>query len=103
MYKPSAFIHSEHYYFKLYRMKTIFLSLLLTPFLAFSQRDWESIEIKHNPVTENISFLTGSGGNIGVIYGTDGVMIIDDQFAPLSEKIKNSDERQKKSLLFEFI
>lgn len=32
--------------------------------------------------------LEGSGGNIGVLVGKDGVVLIDDQFAPLSEKIK---------------
>ena len=34
--------------------------------------------------------LEGSGGNIGVLVGKDGVVLIDDQFAPLSEKIKNA-------------
>ncbi|MTI37998.1 MBL fold metallo-hydrolase, partial [Fulvivirga lutimaris] len=33
-------------------------------------------------------FLEGSGGNIGVLHGNDGVMIVDDQFAQLSDKIK---------------
>ena len=34
--------------------------------------------------------LEGSGGNIGVLVGNDGVVLIDDQFAPLSEKIKTA-------------
>ncbi len=32
--------------------------------------------------------LVGSGGNIGVSVGADGILIVDDQFAPLAEKIK---------------
>ena len=34
--------------------------------------------------------LEGSGGNIGALIGNDGIIIIDDQFAPLTEKIKQS-------------
>jgi glyoxylase-like metal-dependent hydrolase (beta-lactamase superfamily II) len=32
--------------------------------------------------------LEGSGGNIGVSVGVDGILIVDDEFAPLAEKIK---------------
>jgi cyclase len=32
--------------------------------------------------------LEGAGGNIGVSVGPDGILIVDDQYAPLSEKIK---------------
>ena len=34
--------------------------------------------------------LEGSGGNIGALAGEDGIIIIDDQFAPLTEKIKTA-------------
>ena len=47
-----------------------------------------AIEIKTQKVAEGIYMLTGEGGNIGVSVGADGVFMIDDQFAPLSEKIK---------------
>lgn len=71
-------------------MKNLSFLFLLLPALSFAQRDWSAIEIKVNKVTDNISYLVGSGGNIGVIHGDDGVLIIDDQFAPLSEKIKEA-------------
>lgn len=71
-------------------MKNLLLGFLLLPFLAAAQRDWSGVEIKQNPVKGNISFLTGSGGNIGVLHGPEGIMIIDDQFAPLSEKISTA-------------
>ncbi len=64
--------------------------LIIIPLLTFGQRDWEAVEIKRNTVTDNISFLEGSGGNIGVIHGEDGIVIVDDQYAPLSEKIKGA-------------
>ena len=40
-----------------------------------------------HPVNKNVSYIEGRGGNIGVIYGEDGVLLIDDQYAPLTEKI----------------
>lgn len=68
-------------------MKHLLLILFFAPFLVFAQRDWSQVEVKNNPVEGNISFLTGAGGNIGVLHGPEGIMIIDDQFAPLSDKI----------------
>jgi glyoxylase-like metal-dependent hydrolase (beta-lactamase superfamily II) len=55
-----------------------------------SAQDFDSVEIKTIKVTENIYMLEGRGGNIGVIVGEDGVLMIDDQFAPLSGKIKTA-------------
>ena len=53
-------------------------------------QNFDSVEIKTNKITESIYFLEGSGGNIGVLTGKDGVILIDDQFAPLTEKIKKA-------------
>jgi len=39
------------------------------------------------PVAEQIYMLVGQGGNIGLFIGEDGTFLIDDQFAPLTEKI----------------
>ena len=52
--------------------------------------DFDQVEIKTIPVAEDIYMLTGEGGNIGVSVGEDGVLLIDDQFAPLTEKIKTA-------------
>ena len=51
-------------------------------------QNFDTVQIKTVKITETISMLQGSGGNIGVLTGKDGIVIIDDQFAPLSEKIK---------------
>lgn len=50
-------------------------------------RDFSAVEIKAHQVSDTISMLEGAGGNIGVWAGDDGVFLIDDQFAPLTDKI----------------
>ncbi len=63
------------------------LALLAVP--AFSQQqDFSKVEIKVFPAAGNVYMLEGAGGNIGVSAGPDGVLIVDDQFAPLAEKIR---------------
>lgn len=54
---------------------------------AFGQ-DFSKVEIKATKVAGNVYMLEGSGGNIGVSVGPDGILIVDDQFAPLADKIK---------------
>jgi glyoxylase-like metal-dependent hydrolase (beta-lactamase superfamily II) len=51
-------------------------------------QDFSKVEIKATKVAGNIYMLQGSGGNIGVSVGPDGILIVDDQFAPLADKIK---------------
>jgi len=50
-------------------------------------QDFSQVQIKTTEVAEGIYMLEGSGGNLGLSVGTDGAFLIDDQFAPLSEKI----------------
>ena len=65
----------------------LLISVLVVPFQLYGQ-DFDNIEITTNHVKNNIYYLEGSGGNIGVIVGDDGVLIVDDQFAPLTNKIE---------------
>ena len=51
-------------------------------------QDFSKVEIKVTKVAGNVYMLEGSGGNIGVSVGPDGILIVDDQFAPLANKIK---------------
>src|SRR5215510_16460099 len=55
---------------------------------AHAQQDFSKVEVRATHVAGNIYMLTGSGGNIGVSVGPDGILIVDDQFAPLAEKIE---------------
>lgn len=50
-------------------------------------QDFSAVEIKSTPVTDSVHLLQGQGGNIAILVGSDGVLMIDDQFAPLSDKI----------------
>ncbi len=47
-----------------------------------------NVEIKVEPLADGVAVLFGAGGNIGVSYGPDGTVLIDDQFAPLTPKIQ---------------
>lgn len=64
------------------------LSLVVCLPLARAQNDLSKVEIKSTQVAGNIYMLEGSGGNIGVSVGADGILIVDDQFAPLADKIR---------------
>jgi glyoxylase-like metal-dependent hydrolase (beta-lactamase superfamily II) len=71
----------------------IALPLLATACTVLAQRDLSNVQIKATPVAGNIHMLEGSGGNIAVSTGPDGVLIVDDQFAPLAEKIAAAIEK----------
>ncbi len=61
----------------------------LAPFAASVQAKdaMDAVTIKPVQVAEQIYMLAGKGGNIGLFIGEDGTFMIDDQFAPLTEKI----------------
>ena len=70
--------------------KIIIVVLLFASCLAVKAQNFDTINIKTTKVAGSVYMLEGSGGNIGVLVGNDGVILIDDQFAPLSEKIKKA-------------
>ena len=55
---------------------------------AQQDQDFSKVQIKVTKVSGNIYMLEGAGGNIGASVGEDGIVIVDDQFAPLAEKIQ---------------
>jgi cyclase len=63
-----------------------FVWLAALPAFA-QQQDFSKVEVKAQKVAEGIYMLTGSGGNIGLSVGPDGAYVIDDQYAPLTDKI----------------
>lgn len=71
-------------------MKKIFVPLfvLLFTISIHAQQDFSQVQIKATKVAGNVYMLEGSGGNIGVSVGDDGILIVDDQFAPLADKIR---------------
>ncbi len=56
-------------------------------FAQGQQQDFSAVQIKTHQVAGNVYYLEGQGGNVGLLVGDDGVLMIDDQFAPLSEKL----------------
>jgi cyclase len=69
--------------------------LLLTLFAlsiacAFAQQNYDTVKIRPVKITDNIYMLKGAGGNIGVLVGKDGTLMIDNQFGPLSNKINGA-------------
>jgi cyclase len=71
-------------------MRAVAFALLATAGTVASaqDRDFSKVEIKVEKVAEGVYMLTGAGGNIGVSVGDDGIVIVDDQFAPLAPKIQ---------------
>src|SRR5216117_1722795 len=51
------------------------------------QTDFSQVQIKTTKIAGNFYTLEGQGGTIGVLTGPDGVLMVDSQFAPLTEKI----------------
>ncbi|MGO9864006.1 MAG: MBL fold metallo-hydrolase [Terriglobales bacterium] len=63
----------------------------LSASLCFAQgQDFSKVQIKVSKVAGNVYMLEGAGGNIGASVGDDGIVIVDDQFAPLAEKIQQA-------------
>jgi glyoxylase-like metal-dependent hydrolase (beta-lactamase superfamily II) len=74
---------------KTVRAMFICCALVLCGALAYAQGapDFSKVEIKANKVSDKFYTLDGQGGTIGVLFGPDGVFMVDTQFAPLSDKI----------------
>jgi cyclase len=75
------------------RTKNIFAMFALAGALATSMtartqdEDFSKVEMKVTKISGNIYMLEGAGGNIAASVGEDGIVIVDDEFAPLAEKI----------------
>ena len=73
-------------------MRKVFVPfvLFLCAISAYAQTDWSKVQIKATQVSGNVYMLEGAGGNIGVSVGDDGILIVDDQYAPIADKIRAS-------------
>lgn len=66
------------------------LICLLSATTSWAQQNFDKVQIKATKVAGTVHMFEGSGGNIGVSVGDDGIVIVDDQFAPLAPKIKEA-------------
>jgi cyclase len=64
------------------------IGLLIARVAQAQGQDFSKVEIKATKVAGSVYMLEGAGGNIGVSVGDDGILIVDDQFAPLAPKIQ---------------
>jgi cyclase len=64
------------------------LAISAKPAAAQQEPDWSKVQIKVTKISGNIYMLEGEGGNIAASVGEDGIVIVDDQFAPLADKIQ---------------
>jgi len=69
-------------------MRKTVLVLIFAAIPVFAQQDFSKVEIKVSKVAGTVYMLQGAGGNIGVSAGDDGIVIVDDQYAPLAPKIR---------------
>jgi cyclase len=61
---------------------------LVVSITTMAQNDFSKVQIKVTKVSGNIYMLQGAGGNIAASIGEDGIVIVDDQYAPLADKIQ---------------
>jgi cyclase len=71
-------------------LKLLPVSVLLAACVAAAQQDFSKVQIKVTKAAGTVYMLEGAGGNIGVSVGEDGVVLVDDQFAPLAPKIREA-------------
>ena len=73
-------------------MNRVVLAALLVSAIAFAgaasaqDTDFSKVEIKTIDLGHNTYRLEGQGGNITVAVGTDGIIMVDGQFAPLTTR-----------------
>lgn len=66
----------------------LMLGVLAAAPLMAQQQDFSKVEIKVTKVAGTVYMLQGAGGNIGVSIGDDGIVVVDDEYAPLVPKIR---------------
>jgi cyclase len=75
-------------------MRTMFriatLTLLAGGLSLAQDQDFSKVQIKVSKVAGSVYMLQGAGGNIGASIGDDGIVVIDDQYAPLADKIQDA-------------
>ncbi len=66
----------------------VLLGTLLSAAPVTAQQDFSKVKIRTTSLGQGLAMLAGAGGNLGVLAGPDGVLLIDDEYAPMSKKIR---------------
>ncbi len=64
------------------------MALIAANVNAAQQQDFSNVEVKTTDLGRNTYMLEGAGGNVTIAVGTDGVIMVDAQFAPMHDKLK---------------
>ena len=72
------------------RLRPLLCGLLLAGATALpaQEQDFSKVEIKSAPLGAHLYLLQGSGGNIAALIGSEGVLLVDDEFGALADKIR---------------
>ncbi len=68
------------------RLSALALPLIVAPARGQDQ-SFDTVQVRSTRVADRAYMLAGAGGNIGVSIGDSGVILVDDQFAPLTPKV----------------
>ena len=71
-----------------WRNRSVFLAALAAAPAALAAQNFDTVQVRTIKAADGVYMLQGAGGNIGVSAGADGVILVDDQYAPLTDKIK---------------
>src|SRR5947209_8532501 len=66
----------------------LFFSIFIAALSTSAQQDFSKVQMKVTKVCGTVYMLEGAGGNIGASVGDDGIVVVDDEFLPLAEKIE---------------
>jgi cyclase len=70
--------------------KLLFILCVFITNTVLAQENFDSVKVTSQKLTDNLYMLMGAGGNLGVLVGPDGTLLVDDQFAPLSNRINGA-------------
>ena len=80
-------------------MQRIFLGYVIIGLLTLgvfahdghsSYEDLQDVTVKTTKVSGNVYMLQGRGGNVGAIVGSEGILLIDDDYKNVSEKLRDA-------------
>ena len=71
----------------MYRSILVLLMVSCAGLAEAQQDEWDAVEVRVVTISDGLHMLVGRGGNIGLSVGEDGTFLVDDQFAPLTDKI----------------
>ena len=70
-----------------YQLTVAAAAIVVLPGLAEAQRDFSDVRVTPHHVAGTVYYREGAGGHVVVSAGDDGVVMVDDQFAPLTDRL----------------